>query len=189
MYQGKDLRLQQREYSDDCWKITGLGHQLYPDEFCWKPDADQELLADAAAEAVESHINKALKLKGHKKVEVSIIDNGAYGHVMDIENDLDGNYDVMSKVEQYLRSDEGRCDTQDVFSEAYTEELCEQGFFFHGEKEDYDHILEAGYVLTDDYNCVKIQDASGDELSDHIAHTSEPEKHQREYLLDIVKAC
>lgn len=188
MYKGKDLRLLQREYSDDCWKITGMGYQLYPDEFCWKPDADQEFLADAAAEAVESHINKALKLRGKRKVEVSITDNGAYGHVMDIENDQEDNYDLMSRVEDYLRSDDGCSDTQDAFNEAYTDELTDMGFFFHGEKEDYDHILEMGYVLEDDYNVVKIADATAEQLSDHIAHTSDPDKNQRQYLFNIVKA-
>lgn len=182
-----DYKLEQIPISD-CWEITALGHQLHPDAFCFKPDVNTQDAADAAAEAVEDTINKALKLKGKHKVEVFIEDNGAYGHKFIVQNDQEDNYELMSKVEDYLRSDDGRSDTQDAFSEAYTEVLCYQGFFFHGEKEDYDHILEEGYVLTDDYNCVKINDASGDELSDHIAHTSEPDKNQRQYLFNIVKA-
>lgn len=183
----RDFKLQQIPISD-CWEITAVGHQLYPDEFCWKPEANTQDAADAAAVAVEDTINKALKLKGKSKVEVFIEDNGAYGHKFIVQNDQEDNYELMSRVEDYLRSDDGRSDTQDAFSDAYTSEMCEMGFFFHGQKEDYDHILEMGYVLEDDYNVIKIQDASGQELSDHIAHTSQPEKNEREYLFNIVKA-
>ena len=183
-----DFKLEQIPISD-CWEITALGHQLWPDEFCFKPDANTQDAADAAAVAVEDTINKALKLRGKRKVEVFIEDNGAYGHKFIVQNDQEDNYELMSKVEDYLTSDDGRSETQDVFSTALYDELTDMGFFFHGEKEDYDHIFEMGYVLADDYNVVKIADATSEELSDHIAHTSEPEKHQREYLLDIVKAC
>ena len=183
-----DFKLQQIPISD-CWEITAVGHQLYPDEFCFKPDVNPQDAADAAAVGVEDTINKALKLKGKRKVEVFVEDNGAYGHTFSVQNDQEDNYDLMSRVQDYLRSDEGRSDTQDAFSEHYTDELCELGFFFHGQKEDYDHILEEGYVLEDDYGVIKIQDATSQELSDHIAHTSEPEKNARQYLLDIVKAC
>lgn len=172
--------------------IEGGGYDLFESEYVIRPDCEPTDDYIAAAErAVENRLRKQLREQFRHRtlnVSVAIDDKGAYGHTsrIDISNVSDQRHDQVVEAACALLNDPNQ-EYEYTIYEQTNEWTCDNGWLAEG-SELRDQMLKDGYVLDQHSGAVLLADASLQEISEHIAGTSDPEGNRQRYLFKAIAA-
>ena len=172
--------------------IEGGGYGLFDSDYVIRPDCEPVDDYIAAAErAVENRLRKQLRERfRHRTLNVSmeIDDKGAYGHTsrIYIVNVSEHKHDQVMEAACALLNDPNQ-EYEYTIYEQTNEWTCANGWVADG-SDLYDLMLKDGYVLDQHSGAVLLADASLQEISEHIAGTSDPEGNRQRYLFKAISA-
>jgi hypothetical protein len=173
--------------------IEGKGYDLFESEYVIRPDAGPvDDYLEAAEQAVAERLRKQLREQFRHKtlnVIVSITDHGAYGHTSRIE--------IQNvAAERHYQVVKAACDLLDDPDQEYMNTIYEQvnEWTFQNSwtsegAELHDEMLESGCVFDRYGSAVRLADATGEEISEHIAESSDPEAMSRKYLFQVIETA
>lgn len=178
------------EIDEENQELKIHGHVLIAGEILYKKH--QELFdTDDLCPKIERYIRKQLFYpQTRQRIQVSIVDNGEYGHELiffsGAYNDME-RIEYLEQIKQWLENGALATICDDIITPYCHDWQLSNGEFWNDTSEDYDNALERGLCIDNDDLLAPIDEVTSQELLRHIGKTSEPKRFEREHLLDLIK--